>query len=78
MAGFLGLGLNRAPGTSQNFDFMQQVVDHGFLAGNQQFSLHLTNTSGSSYVDFGVTKAAGLLTGTTSVAMNVEANSLEW
>ena len=35
MAGFLGLGLNRAPGASQNFDFMQQVVDHTFLAGNQ-------------------------------------------
>lgn len=74
MAGFLGLGLNRAPGTSQNFDFMQQVVDHTFLAGNQQFSLHLANISGTSYVDFGVTKAAGLLAGTTSVAMDVVAD----
>jgi len=78
MAGFLGLALNKAAGNSQDFDFMSQVVAHGFLAGNEQFSLHLANIGGSSYVDFGVTKAAGILSGSTSVAMNVVDGSAEW
>ena len=33
--GWLGLALNMEAGYSNDFDFMEQVVGHGFLAGNK-------------------------------------------
>lgn len=39
--GWLGLAYNRAPGYSDSYDFLEQVVAKGFLTGNKQFSLNL-------------------------------------
>lgn len=78
--GWLGLTLNTATGFSNDFDFLEQVVGHGFLTANSKvFSLHLANTSALSWIDFGVSKPlTGLSPGTTSVPLKINPTAEKW